>query len=405
MNGLASNVQDLLLILLTALAVAIAARFARIPYTVGLVVAGLAIGLFPNHPRIALTPNLIMVVFLPALLFAGAWEMQVAELRRNWLPIALLATVGVLAGIAISYALLVYGGGIDPRIAIIFSAVVAATDPVAVIAVFRELGLDRRLSTILEGESLFNDGTAVVAFRTLLLATAGSIGAFEFHPLAALGQFAVMTLGGAAAGILTGLLASVVLKATDDYLVEATATTAVAYGSYLLAEAFDASGIVAVIVSGLVLSGVGTALGSFTRQRQSVNQFWEFIAFLANSVLFVLVGLSFDVHELGAVLGASVWGVGAVIVSRIVIVYGLTQISAAAGSRLPWSWRHILALGGLRGALPMALVLSLAEDFQGRSQVIAMVYSVVLFTLVAQGLSLRPAIALLGLTAQREHAA
>jgi CPA1 family monovalent cation:H+ antiporter len=334
-----------------------------------------------------------MLVFLPALLFAGAWEMPLDELRRNWVPVALLATVGVALGIAISYGLLAFGAKIDPSEALIFGALVAATDPLAVIALFRELRVDKRLAIIVEGESLFNDGTAVVAFRTLMLTVAGAAGGVAVHPIDVFGRFLAMTAGGAAVGAGVGFIATMILENVDDYLLEATATTIVAYGSYVLAEALDVSGIIAVIVAGLVASGVGNKAGSRRRTRESVNQFWEYAAFLANSMLFVLVGLAIDLNSLAAVGAAALWGIAAVLVSRAVIVYGLAPVSALFGRKLLPSWQHILALGGLRGALSMALVLSLPDDFHFRPQLIAMVYAVVLFTLIVQGLSLRPAIA------------
>jgi CPA1 family monovalent cation:H+ antiporter len=356
------------------------------------VLAGLAIGALPNRPAIEMTPDVVMLVFLPALLFAAAWEMPLPELRRNWIPVALFATVGVALGIGIAYGLLVFGARIDPAEALIFGALVAATDPVAVVALFRELRVDRRLATIVEGESLFNDGTAVVAFRALMLTVAGTAGVVNVHPLGVVGAIVAMTAGGAAVGAGVGFIATMILENVDDYLLEATATTIVAYGSYVLAEAFDVSGIVAVIVAGLVASGSGAQTASKRQTRDSVNQFWEYAAFLANSMLFVLMGLAVNLRSLANVGPAALWGIGAVLVARAATVYGIAPVSALFGRRLPPAWQHVIALGGLRGALSMALVLSLPDDFQYRSELIAMVYAVVLFTLIVQGLTLRPAL-------------
>ena len=402
MTPFASAVSDVLLLLLVAIIVAIGASAARIPYVVGLVLAGLAIGLAPHHPAIGLTPDLVMLVFLPPLLFAGAWSLPIDELRHNWLPIALFATVGVAVGIAISYAVLVYAAGIDPRAALIFGTVVAATDPTAVLALFRQLRTNRRLATIVEGESLFNDGTAVIAFRTLLVTAAGSAGALSLHPAAALGQFALLTAGGAATGAAIGLLAGIALKATNDPVVEAAVTTIVAYGSYMVAEAARGSGIVAVITAGLILSNVGRALGSFSDARVWLTRFWEYVAFIANSLLFVLVGLSINLPALASAGVASAWGIAAVVAARAGVIYGLAPLSGVAGARLPRTWQHIVALGGLRGALSIALVLSLPEDFQHRGEIVAMVYSVVLFTLVVQGLALRPVMRAGAVTTERD---
>jgi CPA1 family monovalent cation:H+ antiporter len=386
------------------LAATIASRIARIPYIVGLVVAGLAIGVWGHPASIALTPNLVLFFLLPALLFAGAWEIDLAQLRRYWIPIALLATMGVALGILVSYLLLTYGAGIDGRVAIVFGALVCATDPVAVIALFRQLRVDDALRTIVEGESLFNDGVAVAAFRTLVFSAAGTAGTLVFHPASAIETFAALSAGGSLVGIAVGFAAATLLRTVDRPAVEVIVTAIVAYGSYLLAEALHFSGIVAVIAAGLTCSGVRTAVGSTTRAQLAADRFWELAAFVANSVLFVLVGLTINLRSLAAVGFAPWWGVAAVIVARAVTVYGLAPVAAAAGSRLPRSWQHVIALGGLRGALCMALVLSLPEDFQYRTQLVAMVYSVVLFTIVVQGLSLGPAVRALRL-ARREHSA
>ncbi|MDQ6699632.1 MAG: sodium:proton antiporter [Acidobacteriota bacterium] len=375
------------------LVVSLITEFARIPYTVGLVIAGLAFGLVPNHPHVTFTPGLVMQLFLPPLLFAGAWTMSVSELRRNWLPIALLASVGVAIGILLSYILLVFGAGLSVRVALLFGAIVAATDPVAVIAIFRALRIDRRLATIVEGESLFNDGTAVVAFRVLLaalIAGADNGVASKFPSIA--GQIALDLLGGAAAGALVGLMMTLILRVFDDYLLEATGTLLAAYGSYLLAERFHTSGIVAVVIAGMLMSGLGRIIGSFTNTRLAVNQFWEFAAFLANSTLFLMVGLAINLQDLVAAGAASAWGILAVVAGRVLVVYGLSAVSRMLGAFLPGTWLPILTLGGMRGALSMALVLSLPYSLPERSTITTMVFSVVLFTLVVQGLGLSSAI-------------
>jgi len=376
-------------------AATVAARYTRIPYTVGLVIAGLAIGISAHPTAIEFTPTLVLVVFLPALLFAGAWEMDLRALARNWIPIALLATIGVAVGIGVAYALLSTAAGIDGSIALIFGTLVAATDPVAVLALFRQLGVDRGLATIVEGESLFNDGVAVVAFRVVVIGAAGGAGAIVFHPAQAAQMFAVLTVGGAFVGAAIGLAAAFAIRSMNNAVLDVLVTAAIAYGSYLAAEAAHLSGIVAVIAAGLCCSAIRSATGSTQRATHALDRFWELAALLANSVLFVLVGLAIDLRSIAAVWPAALWGVVAVLVGRALMVYGLAPLSAAFGRPLARGWQHVIALGGLRGALSMALVLSLPEDFQNRAQLIAMVYSVVLFTLVVQGLSIGPALGFL----------
>ena len=378
---------------------AIGARLLKIPYVVGLVVAGVAIGMSGHPVAIAFTPRLVML-FFPPLLFAGAWEMDLTLLRRRWVPISLLATVGVAIGIAATYVLLAFGAHIDGRVALVFGVVVAATDPVAVIALLRDLKVDRSLATIVEGESIFNDGVAVVAFQTIALGIAGGAGAIAFHPVDAALSFGEMTAGGALVGIATGMMAPLLLRPATNWLLEILITVVVAYGSYILAESLHLSGLVAVIVSGLSCSVIRSSAPP--QVTQAVDRFWEFAAFIANCALFILVGLAIDVRSLAAFGQQISWAVLAVVVARMVTIYGLAPLSAAAGSPVPRSWQHIVALAGLRGALSMALVLSLPEDFQYRGQLIAMVYAVVLFTLIVAGISLRPALNAL-LPGQRER--
>ena len=378
----------MLVLFVAVLCVAIGTRYARVPYTVGLVIVGLIIGAIPGHPTIRLTPDLVMLIFLPALLFAGAWTYPTSLLRRNWLPIALLATFGVLISIFVSWIVLVRFAGLSPQTALLFGAIVAATDPVAVVSVFRSLKADEELSAIVEGESLFNDATAVVAFKVTLLLSAATAHATLATPVV---DFVELLLGGAIVGFV-GSVGLLVLRFTDDYLVEAMGTLIIAYGSYFVAEKFNFSGIIAVIVAGMFLSRVGAQFGSFTTTRQSVNQLWDFVAFIANSMLFLLVGLAINLGELRSSLVAAGWGIGAIGLARVLAVYGLSAVSGLLGRRLPLAWQHIFFLGGIRGALSMALVLSLPASFADRDQLVAMVFSVVLFTIVAQGLAIAPAL-------------
>jgi len=393
---IAPTIAHLLFLFLIVVAVAIATRYARVPYTVGLVIAGLLIGLLPRRAEFSLTPDLVMFVFLPALLFAGCWTLPLSVLRRNWLPVTLFATAGVFIGMLVARLVLVWGAHFSPSAAWLFGAIIAATDPVAVIAIFRSLRGNEELATILEGESLFNDATAVVAFKITLLVSLSAAPTVWFAPVA---DFVVLCAGGILVGAVIGVLALLFLRLIDDYLVEATTTMVVAYGAYLIADSLHVSGIFAVIVAGLLLSRVGERFGSFSATRQSVNQFWELVAFLSNSMLFLLVGLTIDLGVLYHSLLAVAWGVVAVAFSRVVSVYGLSFVSAKLGRAIPKSWQHIFLLGGLRGALSMALALSLPLRLPHRDLLIAMVFGVVLFTIVIQGLAIRPALVKLGLRA------
>jgi monovalent cation:H+ antiporter, CPA1 family len=389
--------SGVLVLLVVAVAVSIAARHSRVPYTVGLVLAGLIIGLIPNHPTFTITPDLVMVVFLPALLFAGAWTYPRGELRRNWLVIVLLATVGVVVCMVVSWFVLTRFAGMPSATALMFGAIVSATDPVAVMAVFRTLGTAPRLNAIVEGESLFNDATAVVAYKMTLVLTTSTLHPGALEPVL---EFVRLLAGGVVIGLAVGGIGLLVLRLTEDYMVEAMGTLLIAYGSYYLADIFGFSGLIAVIVAGMLIARVGMRSGALTATRASVNQLWEFIAFAANSMLFLLVGLSINLENAGSMLTLTGWSIGAVVLARALTVYGLCAVAALGGAGLPMRWQHILALGGLRGALSMALVLSLPAAFPQRELLLGMVFSVVLFTIIVQGLALAPAI--LGLRLQHK---
>ncbi len=385
-----ATVARILLLLVVIVAVGIATQRERVPYTVGLVVAGTGLGLLSRDLQVGLTPEIVLLVFLPALLFAAAWEISLPMLRRYWLAIALLATAGVGIGIAVSFAALAFGAHVPPATALAFGALVCATDPVAVIAIFNSLGVDAGLTTIVDGESLFNDAVAVVAYKVLVLGSVATL-----TPQLALGTFASNSIGGVVVGVTCGIAGTLVLRLIREYALEATATTIVAYGSYLAADALHVSGILAVITSGICLPRLSarfSALGG----RSEVTGLWEFAAFAANSLLFLLVGSRIDV----AVFAPSAivaWAIASVIVGRAIMVYALAPLAARFGPPIPLPWRHVMFVGGLRGALSMALVLSLPHGYPDRTLLVQVVFAVVFFTIVAQGLVLRPLVDRLGL--------
>jgi CPA1 family monovalent cation:H+ antiporter len=355
----------------------------RVPYPVVLVLIGLAIGLFPK-PYIVLTPQLVLFVFLPPLLFAGAWGLPIDHLRRNWLPIAVLATAGVAVGIAASYAVVRYGGGLDARVALLFGTIVAATDPVAVLALFRSMRVDRDLSTIVEGESLFNDGTGVVAFRSLL---AGVVAGGVIEPSTVAVSFLLLTFGGAILGLGAGFLLRPVLQLAKlhPYLYLG-ASVLIAYGVYGLAEYLDLSGIIAVLCCGLLLANFARSLPDKDSVSRLSDRFWEGLAVAANVVLFVMLGRSVNLGALLAAWPLTGWAILAVVLGRAVTVYGLAPVCAVLGSPLPGRWQHVIAIGGMRGALSTALVLSLPVATPQRELLSSLVFSVVIFTLVVQGI-------------------
>ena len=374
--------QAMIVLLLIASAVAIAARRLRIPYTVGLVLIGLALGLLTAQ-EIQISPQLILALLVPPLVFDGAFHIRLDDLRRDFWFILLLAVPGVILTTLMVAWLVAQGTGLTIQISLVFGALISATDPVAVAALIRRLGAPRRLQVLLEGESLFNDGTAIVMFSlTLAIALNG-----QFNLAGNIASFLTVAGGGLLIGIVLGVFISQVIGRIDDPLVETTLTVVLAFGSYLLAESLHVSGVLAVVAAGLVNGNEGPR-GMSPTTRIVVFNFWETAAFLANSFVFLLVGLAIDLGQLAANWKAIGWAILAVLLARAVSIYGFSLF----GRDIQSKWKHILYWGGLRGAIVLALALSL--PVQGiftrteQVQLQAMAFGVVLFTLLVQGFSM-----------------
>lgn len=260
------NVQLLLFLLLITLAVALISRPLRLPYTLVLVVVGLVIGVSPLLPNLHLNPNVVLFLFLPALLFEGAWNMDVKQLLANWLPVLVLAVPGLLCSVLVVAALLHWTLGLSWLLVLLLGAMISPTDPIAVIALFRQMDLSDRLRTIIEGESLFNDGVGAAIFELVLgllaISLDGKRGAVQeptFWMFAL--QVLWLMLGGLALGVGVGILVVRLLRFVDDHLIEMTVTVCVAYGVYLLGVVLHTSGLLAVVGAGLVLGSYGRRVG------------------------------------------------------------------------------------------------------------------------------------------------
>ncbi len=394
------HVETLLALLLVASATAVVIKWVRVPYAVALVIAGLIIGLSKVMPPVSMTPELVLEIFLPALLFEASWNMDINALRRDWLPISVLATVGVIVCMLAVASILHFAGGMNMQTALLFGAMVSATDPVSVIALFRQMGIDKRLTMILEGESLFNDGTAVVLFQ-MMLAFAHTGG--RFLPANTIASFCFVVFGGALLGATIGYTASRITSAFEDHLLETTLTMVTAYGSYLLADYLHVSSIIAVVAAGIVVGNYGSRTGMSTTTRFAVNSFWEYAAFLVNSLLFLLIGLQVQLPLL--LKHANIIGLGvlAVFAARLLVVYGICPFVSTKDLPIPGKWRHLMFWGGLRGALVMALALSLPLAFPDREAIINMTFGVVLFTLLVPGLTMEPLVRFLGMAPKQEQ--
>lgn len=398
---LATETLIIELLLIVSL-VALAVRRLRIPYTVALVVVGLLIT-FQQPIGINLTPELILSIFIPPLVFEAAFHLEFKSLRANWLPIVGLAIPGVLVTTFVVGGIVSWGVGISLSSALVFGALIAATDPVAVVALFKALGAPKRLTTLVESESLFNDGTAIVVFKLLValaltVAVSGSNGTGEsFDVLTAVVDFVRVSAGGLLVGVGLGWVIAQVIARVDDYLIETMLTTVLAFGAYLVAERLHVSGVLAVVAAGIITGNIGLK-GMSPTTRIVLFNFWEFLAFVANSLVFLLIGLDVNLREIGENIVPIGVALGAVLLSRALVVYGITAITNLRSvNTVPFAFRHVLFWGGLRGAISLALALSLPLALAERDQIRVMTFGVVLFTLLAQGTTMQFLMKRLGL--------
>ncbi len=371
----------MVILLLIASGVAVAARRLHVPYTVGLVIIGLVITLL-NPQQVEFTPQIIMLLLVPPLIFEAAFHIRFDDLRRDFWLILLLAVPGVILTTLLVGWLVSWGTGLALQAALVFGALIAATDPVAVVALFRRLGAPRRLQVLLESESLLNDGTAIVMFG--LMVSAALQGGFDLRQ--GISQFVTVAGGGLVVGLIFGLTISQFTKRIDDALVETALTTVLAFGSYLLAETFHVSGVLAVVTAG-VISGNTSRRYMSASTRIVVFNFWEYAAFVANSFVFLLIGLAIDLNVLFENWRAIIWAIIAATLARMVSTYAFSLF----GREISAKWKHVLFWGGLRGAITLALALSLPEEgifVAERGRLQAMAFGVVLFTLLVQGFSM-----------------
>lgn len=386
-----------------ATAVAIGAGRLRIPYPIALVVAGLVLGAF-NVPAPHLTQELLFALALPGLVFEAAFNLRLAELRRNWRTLFLLAVPGVAIAIALTatvtpLALRALGEPARHLAGplLIFAALISATDPVAVLALFRRLGAPPRLTLLVEAESLLNDATAIVFFLAALALVTGQTSA----PAAALNvteRFVVELIGGAAVGVVVGGASAVVIAQVGDPMVEITLTVVAAYGSFAVAQELGLSGVLATVAAGVLCGHDVARRGMTATTRVAVGTFWEYGAFALNSIVFLLIGFEVHLHTLVAAWRPVLAGFVVVLIARAVVVAGVTALVRPTAERIPWRWSVVLSWGGVRGALSMVLALALPVDLPDRALLIAMTFGVVTLSLLGQGLSMPVVLRRLGLS-------
>ena len=396
------TIEMILILLSLSIGVTALAKKANKPYTIALVIVGAIIGLLPvsgffeDLKEFFATDYIfrtaIIGVFLPALLGEASLKLPIRDVKNNAGHIATLALAGTLITFLITGGLTHLALGLPLQTALVFGALMAATDPVSVISVFKTLGVDRRLSVIIEGESLINDGVAVVIFSLSAFSLASISGYGPWGAAVGFAIFIKVMFGGALLGMSLGFLVSRIVSLFDDYPLENALSVVLFYGSYIIAEYFGVSGVIAVVASGLVLGSYGAEIGMTPTTRLSITVFWDTVVLVANSMVFILVGLEISRIRMAEHIIQILIAVGLVLLGRSVAI-----LLSTAGLKLPWSWKHVLNWGGLKGSLSLALALSLPPDFSGREMLIALTFGVVFFSLVGQGLTIGTLIGFLGL--------
>lgn len=389
-------------LLLLACVIAIASKMVtQLPYTIFLTLVGLGIGILGIGPEVAETGfshDLIFFVFLPPLLFQGAFHMNINSLLKQIWPIVCFAVPGVLVSTLLVGSVIGWLGGISSMmVAILFGALISPTDPVSVLALFKEVGAPEDLKTLIEGESLFNDATGVVLFTILLEAVLSGEG-FGFGQ--AIYEFVRVSVGGLLLGTMLGWIVYKSMRHLEDHLLENALCLVLAYGSFWLAEVMHLSGVIATVMSGLMIGNYGRRLSMSEKTTQTVEVFFESMDFLINSILFILIGLELREARIGDMWITVMVAISATMIGRAAVSYSFYWLLNQVGTKRPKRWNHILFWGGLRGSIPIALLLQLPnEGVIGTWRPVLLVagFGCVFFSLVVQGITMGPLMRKLGI--------
>ncbi len=392
------GVELVLISLLVAVAVlAAASRVIGVPYPILLVLGGLVMGFVPGIPEVELEPELVLVIFLPPLLYSAAFFASLRDLKYDLRSISLMA-IGLVIATACAVAVVAHALIDDLPWAAAFAlgAIVAPTDPLAAIEIGSRLGMPRRLRTVIEGESLINDGTALVIYRVAIGAIGGGFSLAE----AGL-EFVLGAAGGIAIGLAVGWVIAEIRKRLDDPPVEVTISILTGYAAYVPAERAGASGVLAAVTVGIYIGWRAPEISS-ARQRVAGYSMWTILTFLLNALLFVLIGLQLprildglEDEPLGELIGIALAVAAVVIVTRILWVHASTFLirmldrrQSQIARRGTWRGRMVVGWAGLRGAVSLAAALALPADFPARDQILFVTFVVIFVTLVLQGLTL-----------------
>jgi CPA1 family monovalent cation:H+ antiporter len=395
-SGLEQQLIDLLAVFLIAGTVgAILAKVGRIPYTIALLLTGFVASLAGLEIDIRLTHDVILLVVLPPLLFEGAATTDTDAFRSNLPVIALMSTVGlalsiILVGVASQYLF-----GYTLIVGLLFGTIVLPTDPVSVLALFKQVGAPDKLSVLVEGESLLNDGVSVVIFSALLALIESGASAQDLATVDGVTELVsgivVSSLGGAAVGLAAGYLVYRVMANLDEHMTEIIFTVVLAYGSFLVAEHYlHVSGVIATVAAGILMGNQGREYAMSPQTKTAVFNTWETAAYVVNTFIFLLIGVTTPLRAIVAEAELLVPAIVLVLVARAVAVYPITTLAnATTQTSVSRSYQHVLLWGGLHGSIPIALVLGLPDSVAVRQQLRVLVFGIAAFSLVVQGLSMK----------------
>lgn len=377
------------------------------PYSIALVIVGLLLGVthipFLEEAEAFITQShvfqaIIISLFLPILLGDATLKLPFSHLREQSKPVLALAFGGTLLSFLIIAFSVYYLLDLPLIVAFTFGALMSATDPISVISIFKSLGVPKSVVTIIEGESLFNDGIAVVLFQI------SSVYLLSYMELGWMGLgsglllFLKFGIGGILVGAILGYLFSQLIRIYDDYPLEIAFSMLLFFGSFFIAEHFHVSGVIAVVVAGLIFGSYGAKIGMSETTKVSINSFWDVVTLIANSLIFLMIGLeikNIDFNDKWFMIAAAII---IVLVGRTVALYASVHFIKGFSR----SWKAVLNWGGLKGSLSIALALSLPASFEGRDDVLVLTFSVVLFSLLVQGLTIKPLVMKLGLSEKQK---
>jgi monovalent cation:H+ antiporter, CPA1 family len=384
--------ENAALLLLIASVVAMLTRRLHLPYSVGLVAAGMGLAVLPFSPAVQLTKELLFTALLPPLIFEAAFHLDWKQLWRDLPVVLVLATLGVAISAALTGAGMHYVAGWDWLSCAVFGILIAATDPVSVISTFREAKARGRLVLLVESEALFNDGIAAVAFAAAITFATG----YTPTALETLTILAATIAGGLMCGAVVACVALLLAGRTQDHLVEIAFTTVAAWGSFLLAEHLHVSGVLATLTAGLLMANY-RSLGEISPHgREAVEAFWDYAAFIANSMVFLLIGMHSAHIHLQAVWLSALAAILFVMLGRAAAVYPCCLLFARSRLRVTPRHQHVLFWGGLRGALALALALALPPEIPLHDDIVTVSFAVVAFSVFVQGMTMTPLLARIG---------